>query len=202
MDNINLQLFMNALEAKTKQWGIDTYIGPSVFYDDITRVKNHITTAVEINEAFANGENNSIAMNYMTALVYDYEQYVKDFGYLPVEEFIKGWTIMVHEDMERVVEKQESTVVYTINGKGSTETVDICGDESYYNQEHETYFLCCRPVRKDGVIDITDERTYVEGDLYYIPFAHIDYLTKTPKSVQKGEKLCPILITRTNRQSN
>lgn len=135
---------------------------------------------------------NENGRGYPYTLIFDYERYVKDFGFIPVNDFIKGWTCITRDSFGSL---GLTDIVYDCNGNKY-----VVMDEPYESDDEEYLYVEVRKVDEDGEVQSSGE-TLCTGDLYSENAIHQDYHWKKIK--QKGEeKLCPILITKTNQLQN
>jgi hypothetical protein len=133
--------------------------------------------------------------NYIYNLLYDYEKYVKDYGYVDLNSFIQEWTCIPYMYFAKLC---AGDIVYLCNGEKY-----IIADESYRCDDDTCLYIEAIKAQDDGTFDISDiSETMISGDLYYAPVIHRDYLWKKKIKKESEEKLCPILITRTNQLQN
>ena len=130
--------------------------------------------------------------NYMYSLLCDYERYIKNYGYITVNDFLLQWTCITYDSFASL---HVGDIVYDPSG---TKYIVM---ERPWESDDETY-LCIEvtTVNKDGTFDRTgsSNETLHTGDLYNEPVTHRDYLWKIRKK-ESEEALCPILITKTNQ---
>lgn len=134
--------------------------------------------------------------NYMYSLLCDYEQYVKDFGYIDVKVFLQQWTCITFKSFEQLI---TGDIVYNCTG-----VKYIVMDESYESDDENILYIEATKVKKDGTFDKTGfaNETFMTGDLYTLPIQHKDYSWRKKKRKESEEPLCPILITKTNQLQN
>lgn len=130
---------------------------------------------------------------YMYSLICDYERYVFDFGYMPVCLFIEGWKCITWETFNQLI---PGDYVYTPQG------VRYLVMETPYESDDEMYlYVEATKERDDGSFDLSgrSNETLQTGDLYSENVIHEDYHTKKAKLKESEEKICTILITKTNQ---
>ena len=130
--------------------------------------------------------------NYMYSLICDYEKYIKSFGVIPINIFLKGWTCIQYVDFSNF---RIGDTVYTANGD-EYEIIDI----PYESDDEVNLYVEVRHIRKDGKISSTTDILQT-GDIYFASVVHKDYYRKKIKR-ENEEPLCPILITKTNQPQN
>ena len=127
-----------------------------------------------------------LGSDYLYGLAIDYERYVKDFGFIPINEFIQGWTCTPPHILETL---KKFDNVYDYNGNPL-----VIAEVNVYNDDD--IFVEVSPLNEDG-----EESSYSyilsAGEIYSYNVIHTDYFYKSIKS--KGETLCPILITKTKQ---
>ena len=127
--------------------------------------------------------------DYLYGLLIDYERYVHDFGYIPISQFIEGWTCIPPSIFDKL---RKTDRVFDYNG----DALIICENPYTYGEDNVTY-VTVTPVNEDGTIDASNTYSLNSGELYSYNVIHMDYFYKTIKA--KGEPLCPILITKTSQ---
>ena len=131
--------------------------------------------------------------NYLFSLFYDYEQYVKNYGYISIENFLHQWTCITYHAFQSLSVGES---VYTPDG---SECIVM---DTPYESDDESYLLIeVARIEEDGKFDDTgwSNETFQTGDLYNKPVAHYDYTWKNKINREREEKICPILITKTNQ---
>lgn len=117
---------------------------------------------------------------YLYSLIHDYEMYIRDFGYIPISNFLKGWTCIPPSIFRSL--------------KPGYKLFDINGTQVTIQTEPDPYdgmFIeAIDDINKSGFIIFA-------GELYAKNISHEDYIYKSIKP--KGETLCPILITKTKQ---
>lgn len=151
-----------------------------------------------LNETWNGAELSDVADNgsgYMYSLICDYEQYVKDFGYIDVIEFLQHWTCITFSSFEKL---NIGDTVYNCHGKEY-----IVMDEPYESDDEIWLYIEVAEIKPDGTYDESGctNDTFATGDLYNAPIQHKDYSWKKIKR-ESEEPLCPILITKTSQHQN
>lgn len=132
-------------------------------------------------------------LNYMNSLLYDYEDYVKLYGYISVDQFLQNWTCIPHKTFSNLV---IGNIVYDCNGSRYVVTDDA------YESDNETLYVETLMVDNNGNIIQNSENVFSEGDLYSESITHTDYKWKKRKIESEEKTLCPILISKTNQHQS
>lgn len=129
--------------------------------------------------------------NYMYSLLCDYERYVKSFGYIPVELFLQDWKCITYNAFAKLT---PGDYIYTPQGVQYRVV-----DEPYESDDELSLYVEVTMVKPDGSID-TNTEILQSGDIYSEDVTHGDYRRKRPRDPkEREEKVCPILITKTNQ---
>ena len=141
------------------------------------------------------GDVSNNGANYMYSLLCDYERYIKDFGYITVQEFLPLWTCITYKSFAKL---QVGDSVYL---PGGIELIVM--DDPFESDDETSLYVEVVQVKEDGTFDDTGNSNEVlnTGDLYSSPVPHKDYLWRKIKK-ESEELLCPILITKTNQPQN
>ena len=118
--------------------------------------------------------------NYLTSLLYDYEQYVKKHHFVSVEYFLEYWTCIPIHVFSTL---KEGDIVYDYLGR----EFECIEDSNIFRSR-----ISARSTSFQG----TEE--FDVGDLYCTKHTHCIPLTDN----EKEAKICPILITKTNLVQN
>ena len=123
-------------------------------------------------------------INYLHSLICDYQQYIYDFGFIQLLDFVQGWECI---SLKNFINLEENDIVY-----------DAVGNKYVvYDVPFESDDETCYYVEVSQEDDKTNTQIFSSGDLYLSNKFHSDYNWKQRK--RKGEEiLCPILITKTN----
>lgn len=120
--------------------------------------------------------------NYLYNLIVDYENYMKDYGFIPLDDFILKWNCLLLDDFDKL---KPGDIVYDCVGNKLTITdYPYVGDNDI-----------------DHYVEADNGDIYNAGDLYKKDYssALMDY----KKKICEGEKAtCPILITKTKQHQN
>lgn len=130
--------------------------------------------------------------NYLYSLVCDYERYLKDFGFITLDEFIKDWKCVTYKAYS---ELQIGDFVYSPHGLRYKVM-----DTPYESDDETCLYMEVAPEREDGSFDESGKSNEViqDGDVYSENVIHDHYRWK--KKINRGEeRVCPILITKTNQ---
>ena len=134
--------------------------------------------------------------NYLYSLLCDYERYIKNYGYISIEDFLPQWTCITYHSFQSLSIGES---VYAPDGNEYIvmETPCESDDESYLLVE-------VTRIDDDGKFDDTgwSNETFTTGDLYNEPVTHRDYKWRKKINREREEKICPILITKTNQPQN
>ena len=152
-------------------------------------MENYTWTNATLGDVSSNGA------NYMYSLLCDYEKYLKDFGYITIQDFLPRWTCITYKSFEKLYVGDS---VYDCVGNEY-----IVMDEPYESDDETYLYIEVAKLREDRSFDDTGSSndTFQSGDLYKSPVIHGDYLWKKIKK-EREEQLCPILITKTNQPQN
>lgn len=118
--------------------------------------------------------------NYLTALLYDYENYIKHHDFVSVEYFLHHWTCIPLDGFRTLV---TGDIVYDYLGR----ELEILEDSDYL---HSRITVKYNHAFKKNVEELE------AGDLYYAKKTHC---LREDEHKKKEEKICPILITKTNQ---
>ena len=131
--------------------------------------------------------------NYMYSLLCDYERYIKNFGFIPVELFLSNWTCVTYKKFELL---GPGDIVYTPQG-----VPYVIVDDPYESDDEVSLYVEAVKMNDDGSYDDTGRYNEVlqTGDIYEDNITHKDYARKSLKRKESEEPLCPILITKTNQ---
>jgi hypothetical protein len=123
--------------------------------------------------------------NYLFGLICDYEEYVRNFGYVSISSFLHGWSCIPSAIFEFLSPGEN---VYDSFGK-CYRIID------HPRETDNGYVVEVTMVKDDGTItDLT--QTLSSGDIYSEPHVHYDYQWKKHQLKESEEKPCPILITK------
>lgn len=130
---------------------------------------------------------------YMYSLLCDYEKYVRDFGYIPINNFIPKWTCISYILFSNLI---PGDIVFSPQG-----TKFIIIDYPFESDDEALLCVEVAILKDDGTYDDTGQYTEIlqSGDLYSTDIVHLDYRWKKIKRKESEEPLCPILITKTNQ---
>lgn len=151
---------------------------------------------------FSNWKNSTLSdvsdggPNSLYSLICDYQRATKDYGWMPVDDFVKSWTAIKWKDFENL---QEDDIVYDCSGNKwkCIESSYMSDDEMYLNVE-------CARIDKDGSFSTTIVSTeiFTIGDLYFAPYYTRLVKYRRKKIEREEEKACPILIIKTKQHQN
>jgi hypothetical protein len=145
----------------------------------------HTWVAATLSDVLDNGP------NYMYSLLCDYERYIKNFGFIPVELFLSDWTCITYKNFELL---GPGDIVYTPQG-----VPYVIVDSPYESDDEVSLYIEAVKMNDDGSYDDTGRYNELlqTGDIYEDNITHKDYARKRKK--ESEEPLCPILITKTNQ---
>lgn len=123
---------------------------------------------------------------YVSSLINDYEQYVHDFGYIPIFEFIQGWTCITYRSFQDLSVNDK---VYDAAGQLFSIASEVFAGKDY------SYVYA----NLNG--DENATRILISGTIYSDSVIYKDYHKKV-KNKESEEQLCPILITKINQHQN
>ena len=131
--------------------------------------------------------------NTMYSFICDYERAIKDYGWMPVNEFIKTWTAIRWKDFENL---QDGDIVYDYEGNKwqCIELAYMSDDEQYLNVE-------CVQLTHNGMIKVSstgNNEIFCIGDLYFAS-NYTRLAEYKHKILEREERACPILITKTKQ---
>ena len=131
-------------------------------------------------------------VGYLYTLLCDYERYVRDFGFIDVEEFLQKWTCIPYNAF---VNLAPGDTVYAFHGQKY-----IVVDEPWEADNESYMYIAITKLNDDGTFDDTGKYNEIlnNGDLYAYDKIHMDYYHKKKKK-ESEEPICPILITKTNQ---
>lgn len=126
---------------------------------------------------------------YMYSLLCDYQKMIIDYGRpMSVGEFLKGWTCITADTFAKL---RSGDYVYDCAG-----TRYIVLEEPYESDDESTLYVECIITDEDGIA--TNRTDILQcGDLYSENYTHQAF--RWAKKKKEGDKLCPILITKTNQ---
>ena len=131
--------------------------------------------------------------NTMYSFICDYQRATKDYGWMSVDEFVKTWTAIRWKDFENL---QDGDIVYDYEGNKwqCIESAYMSDDEQYLNVE-------CVQLTHNGMIKVSstgNNEIFCIGDLYFAP-NYTRLAEYKHKILEREEKACPILITKTKQ---
>ena len=132
--------------------------------------------------------------NYLYNLIADYYKAISSFGFMALEDFIHGWNCIPWAAFSNLA---IGATVYDYNGK-PYKTVDY----TYESDDEESLYVECAPIDDKGFMDTEHTEIMTCGYLYASPYVNDVYRYMTKKKRKDGEKICPILITKTKQLQN
>lgn len=149
-------------------------------------MKNYTWAHSNANDVSYNGA------NYLYSVLLDYERYIRDFGYIPLDDFIKDWKCVTYKAFS---ELRPGDFVYTPYGHRYKVI-----EEAYESDDETSLYIEVAEEKEDGSFDESGRSNQIvqTGDVYSENVIHEHYRWK--QKIRRGEeKLCPILITKTNQ---
>ena len=134
---------------------------------------------------------NNNGPNYLLSLIYDYEKYMRDFGFITMREFIKGCKCITRKTFERL---QVGDFVYTPDGRRF-----VVAEEPWEADDEISLFVEVAKTDDISINTFKNTITMQSGDLYSEDVIHEHYRWKKKINRESEESLCPILITKTNQ---
>lgn len=128
--------------------------------------------------------------NYMYSLICDYEDYVNSYGFISIDRFIQKWNCMNRQTFESL---KPGDTFYLPSG-----VLYRALDYAYESDDEDCLYVECV---QDG-LDDSQAEILSSGDVYVAPIVHDDIRWKKKIKRKDGEKLCPILITKTKQLQN
>ena len=132
--------------------------------------------------------------HYLYNLIADYYKAISSFGFMALEDFIHGWNCIPLAAFSNLA---IGATVYDYNGK-PYKTVDY----TYESDDEESLYVECAPIDDKGFMDTEHTEIMTCGYLYASPYVNDVYRYMTKKKRKDGEKICPILITKTKQLQN
>lgn len=141
------------------------------------------------------GDVSSNGTNYMYSLLCDYQQYLKNFDYITIQDFLPQWTCITYKSFTKLYIGDS---VYDCVGNEY-----IVMDTPYESDDETHLYIEVVQLKEDKTFDDTGASNQVmqTGDLYSEPVTHKDYKWRKRK-IEREEKICPILITKTNQHQS
>ena len=131
--------------------------------------------------------------HYLYSFIIDYYKAISSFGFITLEDFIHSWNCIPLVAFSNL---PIGTTVYDYNGK-PYKTVDYV----YEYDDKTSLYVECAPIDDKGFIDTEHAEIKTCGYLYTSPYVN-DVYSMTKKKRKDGEKICPILITKTKQLQN
>mgnify|MGYP003531153061 FL=1 len=131
--------------------------------------------------------------HYLYNLIVDYYKAISSFGFIALEDFIHSWNCIPLAAFSNL---PIGTTVYDYNGK-PYKTVDYV----YEYDDKTSLYVECAPIDDEGFMDTKHTEIMTCGYLYTSPYVN-DVYSMTKKKRKDGEKICPILITKTKQLQN
>ena len=131
--------------------------------------------------------------HYLYNLIADYYKAISSFGFIALEDFIHSWNCIPLAAFSNL---PIGTTVYDYNGK-PYKTVDYV----YEYDDKTSLYVECAPIDDEGFMDTKHTEIMTCGYLYTSPYVN-DVYSMTKKKRKDGEKICPILITKTKQLQN
>ena len=131
--------------------------------------------------------------HYLYNLIVDYHKAISSFGFIALEDFIHSWNCIPLAAFSNL---PIGTTVYDYNGK-PYKTVDYV----YEYDDKTSLYVECAPIDDEGFMDTKHTEIMTCGYLYTSPYVN-DVYSMTKKKRKDGEKICPILITKTKQLQN
>ena len=131
--------------------------------------------------------------NALFSFICDYERATRDYGWIPVYEFVKTWTAIRWKDFENL---QEGDIVYDYMGEKYQ-----CVEQSYLSDDEQYLNIECLKLTNDGMIKVSptgNNEFLCIGDLYFAP-NYTRLAEYRHKILEREERACPILITKTKQ---
>ena len=132
--------------------------------------------------------------HYLYNLIADYYKAISSFGFMALEDFIHGWNCIPWAAFSNLA---IGATVYDYNGK-PYKTVDYAYESDY----EDSLYVECAPIDDKGFMDTEHAEIMACGYLYTSPYVNNVYSYMTKKKRKDGEKICPILITKTKQLQN
>ena len=132
--------------------------------------------------------------HYLYNLIVDYYKAISSFGFMALEDFIHGWNCIPWAAFSNLA---IGATVYDYNGK-PYKTVDY----TYESDDEESLYVECAPIDDKGFMDTEHTEIMTCGYLYASPYVNDVYRYMTKNKRKDGEKICPILITKTKQLQN
>lgn len=133
--------------------------------------------------------------HYLYNLIVDYYKAISSFGFIALEDFIHSWNCIPLVAFSNL---PIGTTVYDYNGK-PYKTVDYAYE---YDDDETSLYVECAPIDDKGFMDTEHAEIMTCGYLYTSPYVNDVYSYMTKKKRKDGEKICPILITKTKQLQN
>ena len=133
--------------------------------------------------------------HYLYNLIADYYKAISSFGFMTLEDFIHDWNCIPWAAFSNL---PIGTTVYDYNGK-PYKTVDYAYE---YDDDETSLCVECAPIDDKGFMDTEHTEIMTCGYLYASPYVNDVYRYMAKKKRKDGEKICPILITKTNQHQN
>ena len=130
------------------------------------------------------------------SFICDYQRATKDYGWMSVDEFVKTWTAIRWKDFENL---QEGDIVYDDIGEKYQ-----CVEQAYLSDDEQYLNIECLKLTNDGMIKVStndNNEIFCIGDLYFAP-NYTRLAEYRHKILEREEKACPILITKTKQLQN
>lgn len=131
--------------------------------------------------------------NALFSFICDYERATRDYGWIPVYEFVKTWTAIRWKDFENL---QEGDIVYDYMGEKYQ-----CIEQPYISEDEQYLNIECLKLTNDGMIKVSptgNNEIFCIGDLYFAP-NYTRLAEYRHKILEREERACPILITKTKQ---
>lgn len=147
---------------------------------------------------FSNWKNSTLSdvsdggPNSLYSLICDYQKATKDYGWMPVDDFVKSWTAIRWKDFANL---QEDDIVYDCNGNKWK-----CIEPSYMSVDEMYLHVACTKINEDSSFNtnIGGTEIFTIGDLYFAPY-YTRLAEYKHKILEREERACPILITKTKQ---
>ena len=135
-------------------------------------------------------------LNTMYSFICDYQRATKDYGWMSINEFIKTWTAIRWKDFENL---RDGDIVYDYEGNEWK-----CIEQAYLSDDEQYLNIECTKVTHDNTVEVSSTGNYEIfsiGDLYFAP-NYTRLAEYKHKILEREEKACPILITKTKQLQN
>ena len=131
--------------------------------------------------------------HYLYNLIIDYYKAISSFGFIALEDFIHSWNCIPLVAFSNL---PIGATVFDYNGK-PYKTIDY----AYESDDEASLYIECAPIDDKGFVDTKHTEIMTCGYLYTSPYVN-DVYSMTKKKRKDGEKICPILITKTKQLQN